>query len=162
MSPFGLVSWAPCCLGTDWPNEHLACGDYLQLGKLPTVLYWRTGIFARLLLFLLCFESCPLSLFLGVRFCWASKGVGPWGECASPWNKCPSSTSPQGSCVFPGHLSSRVSLPRAPLPLPGGMGSQSCGLGAVVVQTVGLDGAWPSFPFLLSLSDGPWHWAAAL
>lgn len=50
LSPFGQVFWAPCCLGTGWPDEHLAFGDCFQLGKLPNVLYWRTGVFARLLI----------------------------------------------------------------------------------------------------------------
>lgn len=67
LSPSGLVvSWKPCCLGTDWPAEHLAFVDCLQLGKLPKAFYWETDIFARLLISLLCLEFwLPLLLPCG-------------------------------------------------------------------------------------------------
>lgn len=48
LSPLGLVSWTPYCLGIGWPEVHLAFGDDLPLGKSPKAFYWRTNIFARL------------------------------------------------------------------------------------------------------------------
>ena len=153
MSPLGLVPWTPCGLGTGWPNEHLAFGNCLQIGMLHQVFYWRTDIFARMLICLLCSESClPLLLPCGEAL------LGQQGGEALETIE---SECPLGQVlrvpkihISPGKLALSPLTPGLPWWPPSSFAIprryeevSPCGLEAAVGQTMSLDGAWPSFPF---------------